>query len=290
MKPKLRCYYWGEQRALVNLGDLLVPTLLDAFGYACTPRATPDSEVHNPGRCLLVIGSLLTQRDLQQLAYPVDVWGCGWKGPDQAPSGHEDMRIFAVRGPHTQSGLALPAELPLGDPALLMPQVLPMVDPPHGQAVVLPHFSRLTTVSARSRCASTGCTEMLSPLVLRAPPSPRLWARLLWQRWRLGIQTRDLQQTLRRLAGARFVLTGSLHGAILAQAYGVPWACYHDGYLDAPAKWNDWGAYLDIDIEMVSTLAEGERWWHKHGSRGRIRDLAPLLAAFPYPIRTPGSQ
>jgi hypothetical protein len=86
-----------------------------------------------------------------------------------------------------------------------------------------------------------------------------------------------------RLAGARFVLTGSLHGAILAQAFGVPWACYDDGYLDAPAKWTDWGAYLGIEIERVATLEQAERWWERIGQHGRVRNLQPLIDAFPYP-------
>lgn len=289
MKPRVRCHYWGEGRPLVNLGDALVPVLLDALGFTAVPRTAADRDVINPGRCLLVIGSLLTQRDLQQINYPVDVWGCGWKGVQQLPQGNEDVRFFAVRGPHTLSRLQLPATTPQGDPALLLPVLHAMDISPHGRSVLIPHCSRLHLAPARQRLAATGCDELLSPMVLRPPAWRPLLGTLLHtlrqlavRRWRYGIRSHGLWHSVQRLAGARFVLTGSLHGAILAQAFGVPWACYADGYLDAAAKWNDWGAWLGIDIEVVTTLAAGERWWQACGRHGQVRDLGPLLRAFPY--------
>jgi hypothetical protein len=98
-----------------------------------------------------------------------------------------------------------------------------------------------------------------------------------------GIQPRLVWSAVECIAGADFVLTVSLNGAILAQAYGVPWAAYDDGYIDAPPKWYDWAAYLGVNLEFVTNLAQGERWWARSGCHGGVRDLAPLLAAFPYP-------
>jgi hypothetical protein len=295
--PRVRCYYWGESRPVVNLGDALVPLLLDALGLRPVECLASDDDVINPGRCLLVIGSLLTREDVARIGYPLDVWGCGWKGADSAPDPGPSLRLFAVRGPDTAAGLHLPADTPLGDPALLTPQLLPVPRQPHGRSIVMPHFSRLTLMTAAERRLATSCDDAISPLV-RMPrnaarsllTSPRALMRRA-RRWRRGFAPFGVYGALARVAGARFVLTGSLHGAILAQAFGVPWACYYDGYLDAPAKWQDWGAYLGVDIEAVATLADGERWWHRTGHRGRVRDLAPLLRAFPYPqyMRLPGT-
>jgi len=100
------------------------------------------------------------------------------------------------------------------------------------------------------------------------------------------VQLRTTWRAVERIAGAAFVLTGSLHGAILAQAYGVPWAAYDDGYIDAPAKWQDWAAYLGVRLAFVADLAAGQQWWQSEGNRGALRDLEPLLAAFPYPQPT----
>jgi len=268
----------------VNLGDLLVPRLLESMGFTCLGREAPDAQVANPGRCLLVIGSLLTARDLERIGWPVDVWGCGWRGRGAAPKGTEDIRCFAVRGPETATGLGLDPAVALGDPALLLPRLAPPEVRPHGRTLVIPHFSRAVALSASERRARTGCDEVLSPMV-RSPFRGRVRALpgLLWRRVRHGLKVHDLDGALALLAGAEFVLTGSLHGAILAQAFGVPWACYHDGYLDAPGKWADWAAYLGIELQMVGSLAEGRQWWRDYGRLGRVRDLAPLLAAFPYP-------
>jgi len=291
-RPALRCYYWGEGRPLVNLGDLLVPRLLEAMGFTCLGREAPDAQVVNPGRCLLVIGSLLTARDLDRIGWPVDVWGCGWKGPAAAPDHAEDVRCFAVRGPETATGLGLAPTIALGDPALLLPYLAPRKTRAHGRTIVIPHCSRTTALSASERRARSGCDEVLSPMVLRPPgssPGPaRALPGLVWKWLRQGLKLHDLDGALERLAGAEFALTGSLHGAILAQAFGVPWACYHDGYLDAPGKWTDWASYLGIEIQMVATLAEGLKWWREYGRRGRVRELAPLLDAFPYPLPVVG--
>ena len=103
-------------------------------------------------------------------------------------------------------------------------------------------------------------------------------------RVRYGVKVRALWPTVARIIGARFVLTGSLHGAILAQAYGVPWAAYDDGFVDSPPKWSDWAAYLGVEIAFTKTLTEGRAWWESQGRRGRVRSLKPLLASFPYPM------
>jgi hypothetical protein len=145
-------------------------------------------------------------------------------------------------------------------------------------------------MKAAQRCRLTGCDELLSMRVIGLPTpgaqilSKRLLLHMLKTWGQLGIPVGTAQQAINRIAGADFLLTGSLHGAILAQAYGVPWAAYDDGYVDVPEKWYDWADYLGIQIRFVSTLAEGAQWWLTEGRNGAIRELAPLLSAFPYPI------
>ncbi|MBF0543227.1 MAG: hypothetical protein HQM08_02280 [Candidatus Riflebacteria bacterium] len=110
---------------------------------------------------------------------------------------------------------------------------------------------------------------------------------IIWQRISYGISTYILWNALQIITGASFVLSGSLHGAIISQVYGIPWAAYNDGYVDVSAKWFDWAAYLGVDIQFVKTLKEGKTWWEKHGKHGRIRSLSPLLRSFPYKILNP---
>lgn len=272
-----------------NLGDYLAAIVLEALGYHCVSRNYSDSDVANPGRCLLPIGSVLWEHTFERITEPVDVWGCGWRGTSLSPAVLPRVRFHAVRGPRTAAGLGLPVHIPLGDPALLLPYIRQEEVKQHGCTLVVPHFFQVDQIHAAHRCRLTGCDELLSMRVLGAPVpgqrmSPRRLPGMMKARAQLGIPVCTAWQTIRRIAGADFVLTGSLHGAILAQAYGVPWASYDDGYVDVPEKWHDWADYLGIQIRFVSTLAAGEQWWQSEGRRGAIRDLAPLLAAFPYPI------
>ena len=289
-RPSVRGFYWRENQLVGNLGDALAPILLDALGYELSPRTRPDATVLNPGRCLIVIGSLLNDYDLPPLGPSIDVWGCGWKGIYPSRATLATLRIHAVRGPHTIARLGLPAGTPLGDPVLLLPRLTMRLIPPHGRTVVVPHISRARLLPASQRRRLTGCDELVSPHVIQTQRLGRAgWLRSvlgLGKTWlRQGQPPRTPWSAVERIAGADFVLTGSLHGAILAQAYGVPWSAYHDGYIDHPAKWLDWAAFLGIELEFVSTLAEGRQWWQSKGRRGAIRDLAPLLNAFPYPLR-----
>jgi len=289
LATNVRCYYWLENAVVKNLGDYLAAIVLDALGYRCVNRGYPDPQVRNPGRCLLAIGSVLCNYTFGQISESVDVWGCGWRGTPLSAAVVGRMQIHAVRGPRTATGLGLPANTPLGDPALLLPQLKAMSITHHGRTLVAPHFFRIDQIGAIQRCKLTGCDELLSIRVIGTPsPGLRILPRGLPEMVRawvqLGIPVRTAWQAIHRIAGAAFVLTGSLHGAILAQAYGVPWAAFDDGYVDVPEKWYDWADYLGVQIRFVSTLAEGAQWWQTEGRNGAIRDLAPLLSAFPYPI------
>lgn len=288
-KRQLQGYYWEENKLIGNLGDALVPILIKALGYTMVSKTTTSAVLLNPQRCLLVIGSLLTEYDLQQITGPVDVWGCGWKGVRPSQEMLERLQIYAVRGPLTVSGLGLCPDTPLGDPALLLPRLTKLRMAAHGHTILVPHYHRAWLMPVSQRRLLTGCDKVVSPLVVqRQRLGQPGWIRKMrelnsvWRR--LGIQPHTTWGAVKQIAGASFVLTGSLHGAIIAQAYGIPWAAYDDGYVDAPPKWQDWAAYLGIRIEFVTTLAAGQQWWQKAGRQGKVRDLDALLAAFPYPL------
>lgn len=288
-KRNVRSYYWLEFRLVQNFGDALGALVLAALGYRPVSRRRNVQAVVNPARCLLPIGSVLWPRTFEWLTEPADVWGCGWRGIPLPPAIHERVRFHAVRGPLTVAGLGLPPDTPLGDPALLLPHLLADQPHQHGRTLVMPHFFCSAKLTAAQRCRQTGCDALLGAQVISKPVA---WGRSSFQEvpaavkaaLRLGIPLHTTRQTLQAIAGADFVLTGSLHGAIVAQAYGVPWAAYADDAVDVPAKWADWGAYLGITLEFVPDRQSGQQWWQRVGRHGCLRDRHPLLAAFPYPL------
>lgn len=251
---------------------------------------TADDFVRNPGRCLLCVGSCLTGDFLRRIELPVDVWGSGWKGADACEQLEKDLSFYAVRGPHTANGFNLSDALPLGDPALLMPTIFPKPVARHCRSVVIRHLYRIDSTKAELTARGTGCDILGTCLAFTSVKTPSLLSLslkgVLADFWNCSTYLRTGVQSVTKLvgaiAGSSFVLTGSLHGAIIAQAYDVPWAAYSDGYIDAPAKWMDWGAYLGVSISFCRSLVEGLEWWQSVGRYGRLRELRPLVESFPY--------
>jgi hypothetical protein len=96
----------------------------------------------------------------------------------------------------------------------------------------------------------------------------------------------DLKSRINDIATAQFVLAGSLHAAVIACAYGVPFAFWDTGHLDLPFKWRDLAASLNIPVCFVSNLRDGERVYDVF-IKGRVKKplLSPILANAPYGIK-----
>ena len=296
--PRLRVFDFGMNHFIRNLGDALTPYVLAGLGFECAGIHMDDKDVINSGRCLLTMGSFLSGDCLRLLEFPLDIWGSGWKGKERMDLVQPDMRVHAVRGPLTAKGLDLPMSIPLGDPALLIPFLFPKPVVSHNKSIVIRHIFRFNSQTA-ARCAeASGCDESKTS---RTYVEPRLkfvksidlngfladvW---YWKKYqRAGVSS--IQSLIHQIAGASFVLTGSLHCAILAQAYGIPWSAYTDGFVDVPPKWEDWGAYLGVDIGFARTLDEGREWWRETGRFGQTRSLQPLIEAFPHLDASPRAQ
>lgn len=261
--PTISLMSWLETKRTGNFGDALNTLVLGELGFATVPPSMNGTA--NPGRCMMAIGSVLAPWHLAMARHPIDVWGAGWRGEHLTDAELAQLTVHAVRGPHTATAVGC-ADVPLGDPALLLPRFHTPAKPAEsGSVVVIPHILDPVKLSA----TDVGCDAVLSA---------RVRQRGRWHR--RGAHTP--LQVVDRIATAEFVLTGALHGAIVAQAYGVPWAPWAGTRMDCPEKWLDWAAYLDIESVHVENRRQGEAWWGRHGSTGRVRALEPLLEAFPY--------
>lgn len=259
--------YWRSDEAVVNLGDYATQVLLELMGYQVVGhhgRAARNFEV-----CQVLCGTLLNDEWGARLReWRLQIWGAGAEGPLRSARVWEEAEFFAVRGPRT-ARLIGDSRLPLGDPALLIPHFIKFTKRPAAfRRVLVPHFYNPINPAS--------CPEEVDRIVP---------ARCRRENW-LG--------HLEQIASAEFVFSNSLHGCIFAHAYGVPWSpllrpCDE---FNKPEKWKDWLEYLGIDpeVEIPTSVADAERWWHGHGVKARRPSLKPMLSNLPIPVLDEGAR
>lgn len=139
-----------------------------------------------------------------------------------------DVEYHCVRGPVTARVLGLSPDRQLTDGAILTPSVdyFARLKGEGAQRVaIVPHFETIAFPGWQHVARMSGF-DLIDP---RGSPDAVISA----------------------LAGARLVLTESLHGAILADAYGVPWRGFAVSGNFSIAKWTDWTASMGIDAEIA---------------------------------------
>ena len=97
---------------------------------------------------------------------------------------------------------------------------------------------------------------------------------------------RALRHILDRIAGARFVLSASLHGAITAFAYGRPFAFWDNGHVDVPFKWHDFAESIDVPCQFARDVPAGMALYDEVlVPRAKPLALTPILDVCPFAVR-----
>lgn len=187
----MNLYWWNDRP---NFGDAISPVVVEwATGEKVVHAAKTDE-----GK-VLGIGSIL------QFAGPGDcVWGSGVHPFAhhrylQRSADPSSIKFLAVRGPITRDAVFTRfGQVPraLGDPALLMPLIYkPCVRPGARKVGMIPHFSDRHLVPAA-----------LKEFVIDV--------------------TRPWDEVINEIVSSERIISSSLHGIIVAEAYGVPatWA------------------------------------------------------------------
>ncbi len=139
----------------------------------------------------------------------------------------KDVRYWCVRGPVSTRILGLDEEYAITDGAILTPLVegFPKTAGPAEGTLVIPHFQTLD-YPGWDEVARLSGFELLDP-------------------------RGDAYEVIGRIARARLVLTESLHGAILADVYGVPWLAFSTSRNFGIPKWIDWTRSLGRDFRLA---------------------------------------
>jgi pyruvyltransferase len=186
----LPLYYW-QAKQFVNFGDYLSLKLVERIVGGKVQTATQTYK----NQKMLAIGSVLIMANEGDV-----IWGTGMNGKRMDPDLYQfkALDVRAVRGPLTRAFLLENFDIACpeiyGDPALLIPYFFPEFKKnpnPEFDYIIVPHYSE----------------KALFPKGIYAnivyPDEP----------WR---------DVIRKILNSKFVISSSLHGLVVAEAYGIP--------------------------------------------------------------------
>lgn len=285
MKP----FYWESEHG--NFGDDLNLWLWDFLlpGFRDIHQET----------MLVGVGTVLNTALLPQGIHKLVIGsGFGYGAlPDMSDRGEWDVRC--VRGPLTAEKVGLDPALGIIDPAVMVSEMPEFQNLPKiAGKTFIPHWESAAAGLWPSVCRVAGVHYV----------DPRGEAR----------------SVIRRIAQSEIILAESMHAAILADAFRVPWIAVSTSRAINSFKWNDWARTVGVSYEPlhvpVSTRAEailkGGRFWgiqfdgtttatgkrsgrwltapspkdHRNVRRSGLRDLAKRGLAMPsaYALRRAG--
>jgi succinoglycan biosynthesis protein ExoV len=137
------------------------------------------------------------------------------------------VRYWCVRGPLSARLVGGGANLAITDGAILTPRTpgFPAAAVGGGGVAVVPHWESLDYPGWDTVAAQTGF-DVIDP---RDEPL----------------------QVVNRIACAKLVLTESLHGVIIADAYGIPWIAFATSSNFSFVKWADWTLSLGMACRVT---------------------------------------
>jgi hypothetical protein len=171
---------------------------------------------HQDDILMFGIGTLLGQIIKHDGRVIVCGSGCGYE-PDLSVVAN--YRIFWVRGPNSAKLLGLPESVAVTDPAILVDVCFPPA-PRSDRIVFMPHWETAWNPLWRRVCALAGI-DYVDPLG-------------------------DVTKVSAQLSSAKLVIAEAMHGAIVADAYRVPWIAVSTSPRVNLFKWHDWAASLQL--------------------------------------------
>jgi pyruvyltransferase len=252
----MRLFYWNANG--YNFGDAMGPDIVRAISgkriQAIDGKKVGLKRAYE--RNLFALGSLL------HMVQDGDViWGTGANPVHRNPHLLQRIDVRAVRGPLTKDylfkeyGIDCPGVF--GDPALLLPKLFPTWrHEPKRKYGVVPHYHDIEHLSSVEN--------------------------------NLILPTNNWQQVVSQILECELVVSSSLHGLIIAEAFGVPARWLRNSQLpscqtESNFKFNDYYASTNRSLndwrESIAAAIEA-------GGKEPIRDfdVRPLLAAFPHDL------
>jgi len=241
-----------------NVGDRLASFITEQLFDLKVVRVfgtLPEKHIGKPvlvglGSCLGYYGDWL-----------LHVWGTGYE-PGYIDTAHRMnpgsralWNVHAVRGHVTRTILKLPNETPIGDPGILLPRIYQPSAAPQAKVRYFQHCENPFQPDI------SGIDEFISTDV-------------------------DPFKAIDLIVASDFVFTEAMHIAILAHAYGIPWAWSLNKHTRGIVKWYDWFSSIGVRgcCFKPSELTDACKWYSQVRKDFEPIKCDELISSFPSDI------
>lgn len=255
-KGKVSLNYYD--RIEPNLGDALSPIIVE---YILQQKGFSLNQPTRKTKNLYAVGSILFTG-----YQDATVWGSGLlTKPAAPPRGFLQTNFFrkldirCVRGPLTQAALkqrGFNCPSVYGDPGCLMPLIYFPKTEKQLDFLVIPHYAKEKEI--RNLVPEQNLASML---------------------------TTDYKHVIDKICSAKRVISSSLHGIILAEAYGVPAIFYNDRNAIYDFKYEDWYKSTGRTKWPIATKLEEAITMDIDNSPPDLSEMQKrLINSFPYDL------
>jgi len=249
--------YWFDHT--INFGDVINPLLVQELSGKKIYWVSPERYKYNH---LLSIGSVLSRATRNSI-----VWGSGFIS-EHSVCKEKPQKVYAVRGPLSRElllkqGIECPKVY--GDPALLLPLLYKSQNNKKYKIGLIAHYADKNHPVVKKLITNEGVHF-------------------------IDVQSKNPLDFIDQINSCDKVISSSLHGLIVADAYGIPslWVEFSDKVIGNGFKFYDYflsvGRQKEKPIRIVkgTTIKEIES---KNFNLEIKADINSLLAAAPFAMR-----
>jgi hypothetical protein len=255
----LALFWW---KAVPNFGDALSALVVAHVSGRPVTHA-------GPGACELFAAGSILQVARRKLDTPRPdgvkpwIWGSGLLAPIKGDF-LANANVAILRGPVTAALLGVQTDR-FGDPGLLVPEALGATPTRIDRIGVVPHHTQLDDPAVAALLASDPVFELIDV-------------------------RDDATSVCRQIAACRHVVSSSLHGLVVADAYGVA-STWADPGTQSRLKYIDYAASIGRDMAAPVAWADVPAAVRRTGdgplphADGVARAVHDLKTEFPAPLR-----
>ena len=217
----MKIYFYQRRDRITNFGDELNTWLWQ--------KLLPDVIAQADDSVLVGLGTLLNHLLPKRLGKTGAVFifstGAGYEQPLESMPSH--WQLYCVRGPLTAQHLGLPADLAITDGGILLRRLVSSSSATADAVAFMPHVHHATFAGEvwESICQAAGF-------------------RYIDPRW-------PVEKVFTAIQNSRLLLAEAMHGALTADALGVPWIPLTTSSRILAFKWQDWCASIHQSYKPI---------------------------------------